>query len=132
MDEDQAEDEGRAAGVAADQQPAGALAGADDEDDGQPDRGEDVEDRRREVGAGALLEPKEGQQVFEHRQHPEAADRDPPEVGRGAPSSAVGRLSSASEIGPAKGRAISAAAVANQKSAAKDEETTAAGSSSSL
>ena len=81
MDEDQAEDEDGAARVAADQQAARALALADDEDDGQPDRRQHVEDRRHEEGAGALLEPEQGEQELHHRQHPEAADRDPPEFG---------------------------------------------------
>ena len=84
MDEDQAEDEGGAADVAAEQQAAGALVRADDEHDGERDRRPAtlaiVVD---EVGAGALLEPEEGQQVLEQRQHPEAADRDPRQVGGG-------------------------------------------------
>ena len=47
-------------------------------------------------------------------------------------SSALGALSSASEIGWAKGRAISAAAVEIQKSVAKEVPTTRPGSSPSL
>ncbi len=32
----------------------------------------------------ALLEPEQGEQELEHRQHPEAGDRDPGQLGRGA------------------------------------------------
>ena len=83
LQDDQAEDEGGAAGVAAEQQAAGALVGADDEDDGEPDRDQDVDDRRHEEGPGALFEPEQGEHELEHRQHPEAADRDPRQVGGG-------------------------------------------------
>ena len=93
LQDDQAEDEGGAGRVAAEQEAAGALAGADHEDDGHRDRREDVEDRGDEVGAGALLEPEQGEQELEHRQHPEAADRDPRQL------RPPGWSSSASEIG---------------------------------
>ena len=39
-----------------------------------------LSDRGDEVGPGPLLEPEQGEQELEHRQHPEAADRDPRQV----------------------------------------------------
>ena len=43
---------------------------------------QDVGDREDEVGPGPLVEPEEGEQVLEHREDPEADDRDPHQVRR--------------------------------------------------
>src|SRR5680860_1374055 len=83
VDDDQAEHEDGAAEIAAEQQTASPLALADDQDHGQRDRRQHVGDRHREEGAGALLEPEQGEQVLVQSGHPEAADRDPGQVRSG-------------------------------------------------
>ncbi len=83
MDQDQRQHDGGATGVAADQEAAGALFHADNEDHRQGDRCQHVDDRGDEESPGALLEAEEGEQVLVEGQDPEAADRDPRQVGRG-------------------------------------------------
>ena len=52
---------------------------------------EDVADREREVRLRPLVEPEQGDQVLVERQHPEAADRDPDQVGSSARRSSRSR-----------------------------------------
>ena len=121
MDDDQAEDEGGAAGVAAEQQAAGALALADDEDHGQAIVASTL---RIVVMKKARARSSSRNRVSRYSN---IVSTQRPPIAIRAEFGAPGRSSSASEIGSAKGSAISAAAVETQNSAAKEVATTARG-----
>jgi len=113
--EDHHDDEDRADQVRAEQQAACPVPHPDDEHDGQGDRRQDVGDRGEEVGAGALVEAIERQQVFEHRRHPEAAIAILVSSVSVCSAAGLWGSSSASASGPAKGNAISAPIVENRR-----------------
>ena len=83
-------EEGGPGAEAAEQDPGRAPVGDDDEPDGDRDRRQHVCHRQHQVGAGALVEAQQRQHVLPQRQHPEAEDRQPRELGVGAVEQRLG------------------------------------------
>ena len=119
----QAREEDGARAVLAPEQAAGALVLPHHQPDRHRDRHQDVGDGEDEVGLGPLVEPEERGQELEHREDPEAEDRDPHQVRRPSVRAA------ACESGSARGRAIARPIVVVQSSEAKAVFTTWFGSS---